>query len=224
MSSPTPRRRPSKAVYRRRRLVALIGLLVVVGLVWLFIAQPWNSAAAPAPAASTPVATPDASTPAATDAPATDAPTDEATAAGDAADAGIPTCTNKDVSVEALTNQSTYAADQNPQLSIRLKNTSGADCTINVGTTSQTFTITSGEDTWWRSTDCQSEPSDMVVTLAAGQEVTSATPITWDRTRSAVDTCQNANRPKAPGGGASYHLAVSIGGIPSAQSAQFLLN
>lgn len=204
-------------MYRRRRLVALIGLLLVVGLVWLFIAQPWNSAAAPAPAA--PVATPDSATPAATDAPA-----DEATPAGTPTDAGIPTCTNKDVSVEALTNQSSYAADQNPQLSIRLKNTSAADCTINVGTTSQTFTISSGEDTWWRSTDCQSEPSDMVVTLAAGQEVTSSTPITWDRTRSAVDTCQNANRPKAPGGGASYHLAVSIGGIPSAQSAQFLLN
>lgn len=212
-------------MYRRRRLVALIGLLLVVGLVWLFIAQPWNSTAAPAtpdPAASTPVATPEASTPAATDAPA-----DEATASGDAeapTEEGIPTCTNKDVSVEALTNQSSYAADQNPQLSIRLKNTSAADCTINVGTTSQTFTISSGEDTWWRSTDCQSEPSDMVVTLAAGQEVASSTPITWDRTRSAVDTCQNANRPKAPGGGASYHLAVSIGGIPSAQSAQFLLN
>ncbi len=190
----------------------------MVGLVWLFIAQPWNSAAAPAPAASTPAASPDASTPAATDAPATDAPADAAT------DAGTPTCTKDDARVEALINKSTYAADENPQLSIRLTNTSAADCTINVGTTSQTFTITSGEDTWWRSTDCQSEPSDMVVTLAAGQEVTSATPITWDRTRSAVDTCQNANRPKAPGGGASYHLAVSIGGIPSAQSAQFLLN
>lgn len=211
-------------MYRRRRLVALIGLLVVIGLVWLFIAQPWNSAAAPAPAASSPVATPDPSTPAATDAPATDAPADEATAGGEPTDAGIPTCTKDDVRVEALTNQSTYAADENPQLSIRLTNTSAADCTINVGTTSQTFTVTSGEDTWWRSTDCQSEPSDMVVTLTAGQTVTSATPITWDRTRSAVDTCQNANRPKAPGGGASYHLAVSIGGISSAQSAQFLLN
>lgn len=211
-------------MYRRRRLVALIGLLAVIGLVWLFIAQPWNSAAAPAPAASTPVATPAPSTSVATDAPAADAPADEATAGGEATDAGIPTCTKDDVRVEALTNQSTYAADENPQLSIRLTNTSAADCTINVGTTSQTFTVTSGEDTWWRSTDCQSEPSDMVVTLTAGQEVTSATPITWDRTRSAVDTCQNTNRPKAPGGGASYHLAVSIGGVPSAQSAQFLLN
>ncbi|QCQ18210.1 hypothetical protein EHF32_11075 [Microbacterium sp. RG1] len=210
-------------MYRRRRLVALIGLLAVIGLVWLFIAQPWNSVAAPTPAASTPVATPDPSTPAATDAPATDASGTD-TPADEATDAGIPTCTKDDVRVEALTNQSTYAADENPQLSIRLTNTSATDCTINVGTTSQTFTVTSGEDTWWRSTDCQSEPSDMVVTLTAGQTVTSATPITWDRTRSAVDTCQNANRPKAPGGGASYHLAVSIGGIPSAQSAQFLLN
>ena len=95
---------------------------------------------------------------------------------------------------------------------------------MNVGTATQVFTITSGSDTWWRSTDCQSEPSDMVVLLAAGQTVSSATPLVWDRTRSAVGTCAaDANRPKAPGGGASYHLAVEIGGIPSAQTRQLLL-
>jgi hypothetical protein len=63
----------------------------------------------------------------------------------------------------------------------------------------------------------------MVVLLAAGQTVASAAPLIWDRTRSAVGTCADADRPRAPGGGSSYHLAVEIGGIASTDSAQLLL-
>ena len=81
----------------------------------------------------------------------------------------------------------------------------------------------SGDDVWWRSTDCQSEPSDMIVLIGAGQTVSSATPLTWDRTRSAVGTCTDGSRPHAPGGGASYHLSVEIGGISSTEPQQFLL-
>ena len=132
-------------------------------------------------------------------------------------------CVARAITVEPVTDAATYAAGQNPQLSIRLTNTGGVDCTLNVGTSTQAFTITSGNDTWWRSTDCQTEPSDMIVTLAAGQTVASAVPVVWDRTRSSVSSCGDANRPVAPGGGASYHLDVEVGGIVSSQSAQFIL-
>ena len=221
MSTPA-RRRPSRAVYRRRRLTLLLVLILIAALVWLFIAQPWNGASASGPApsttptpASTPSPMPSSSSNGAT-ADVTDAPPADG-------DAGVPECGKGDVNVEAVTDQSSYAADQNPQLSIRLTNTSGADCAMNVGTSGQSFTVTSGNDTWWRSTDCQTEPSDMVVTIPAGETVASAAPVTWDRTRSSGDTCQDPNRAKAPGGGASYHLAVAIGGIPSTTTAQFLL-
>lgn len=136
----------------------------------------------------------------------------------------VAACTPADVRVEALTDADTYASGVNPQLSISLSNTTANDCTINVGTTGQVFTVSSGSDVWWRSTDCQTEPSDMVVTLAAGQSFTSATPIAWNRTRSSVSTCEEgAGRQAAPGGGSSYHLNVQIGGIPSSGSKQFIL-
>ena len=93
-------------------------------------------------------------------------------------------------------------------------------CLINVGTATQSFVITSGSDTWWRSTDCQSESSDQVVQLAPGQTVSSVTPLTWDRTRSSVDTCASA-RPQAPAG--YFHLSVSIGGIEAADTKVFQL-
>ena len=235
MSGEPPRKRLPASVYRRRRSVVLLALLAVVAVVWLLIAQPWRGAAV-----ENPRPTPTSSQAAATDLPVpaeatpSQTPTPEETA--DAAPEVTPTstpspeatptaqpCVPRDITVEALTDQDTYAAGQNPQLSIRLTNNGTRDCTLNVGTSAQAFTIMSGSDVWWRSTDCQTEPSDMVVLLAAGQSVSSAAPLTWDRTRSSVGTCGDAARQNAPGGGASYHLSVEIGGIASTHSTQLLL-
>src|SRR4051794_36114098 len=246
-TEPPRRRRHSRTVYVRRRVVLIVGIIAVIALVWLLIAQPWRGSAAqggpdqssddqktsdaavselPVPGdtsgAVSPAATPSA-TPTAT--PASDA-TDTAAAEGGRLPAAVPTavpCRSGDILVEAVTDKSSYASGQNPLLSIRLTNNGETDCSLNVGTTTQVFTISSGTDTWWRSTDCQSEPSDMVVLLAAGQTVSSAAPLTWDRTRSSVSTCADPNRPRAPGGGATYHLDVEIGGISSTQSAEMLL-
>ena len=235
MSGEPPAKRLPHSVYRRRRIVLLLVLIAIVAVVWVLIAQPWRGAAADrfeaeptttkttatdAPGFSTPGPTPSA-------APAPEQTTDAAPEPSATPDpTATPTakpCVSRDVTVEALTDQDTYEAGQNPQLSIRLTNDGSADCTLNVGTSGQSFTIMSGSDVWWRSTDCQTEPSDMVVLIAAGQSVTSAAPLTWDRTRSAVGTCDDADRQTAPGGGASYHLSVEIGGIGSTQSKQMLL-
>ena len=120
----------------------------------------------------------------------------------------------------AVTDKDSYGAGELPKLSITLSNTSDHPCLINVGTATQSFVITSGADTWWRSTDCQSESSDQVVQLAAGQTVSSVTPVVWDRTRSSVDTC-GSSRPPAPSG--YFHLQVSIGGIQAADTGMFQL-
>ncbi|MFS0734178.1 hypothetical protein ABC304_02070 [Microbacterium sp. 1P10UB] len=238
MTAPTTRTRRSKAVYRRRRLALLLAVLVAVALVWVLVAQPWRGSAQPTgaavPAASAsrsaspteepvPDEAPDAtptptSTPADAAASASPAPSPSATATP----APEP-CRASDVTVQARTDQDTYAAGQNPQLSITLTNNSAVGCTMNVGTTTQKFTVKSGEDVWWRSTDCQTEPSDMVVLIAPGQSVSSATPLVWDRTRSSVSSCDATDRQRAPGGGASYFLSVEIGGVASTDPAQMLL-
>jgi cytoskeletal protein RodZ len=236
MSGEPPRKRHSPAVYRRRRIVLLIGVVAVIALVWLLIAQPWRGAAVEN-TASTPSATSSAS-PRQTSASPTPSETVDAagepspapTAAPQASPTTAPTavptagpCVARDITVEPVSDQDTYAPGQNPQLSITLTNNGATDCTLNVGTSAQAFTIASGSDVWWRSTDCQTEPSDMVVLLAAGQSVSSAAPLVWDRTRSSVGSCGDAGRQSAPGGGASYHLSVEIGGIASTNSKQILL-
>jgi len=218
--------RQSAAVYRRRRIVffgtVIVVLVVLIVLVWTLIARSWTGgdAPSPAPSASAPSPSPSAS-PSASPSPSP-SPSPEGETPPPAAETAA--CTAQDVEVKAVTDAESYAADALPQLSISLTNKSAKDCTINVGTTTQKFTITSGSDTWWRSTDCQQNPSDMINTLKAGTTVTSAAPVTWDRTRSSVDTCGSGDRPKAPGGGATYHLTVSIGGFDSAGSSSFILN
>lgn len=213
----------------------LLVLLALAAVVWALIAQPWRGAAAdqpaPTPTATEAVATVPPADASSSPAPsAAPAPEETAEAAPEPSATPDPTatatakpCVSRDMTVEALTDRDAYDPGQNPQLSIRLTNDGQTDCTLNVGTSGQSFTIMSGSDVWWRSTDCQTEPSDMAVLIAAGQSVTSAAPLTWDRTRSDVGTCDTAGRQSAPGGGASYHVSVQIGGISSTQSTQILL-
>lgn len=233
MTDPAPRRRrPSPAVYRRRRLVLLLIVLLIAAGVTLAIWQPWRGAPATAPAPSsssgsaTPsdAADPESSADATPDADAgDDAEGDDS--AGETPNPGstasdVPPCSAQSVSVVAVTDKESYGAGELPQLSISLTNNGETACLLNVGTSTQTFTVTSGSDTWWRSTDCQSESSDLVVQVDPGQNVTSAAPLAWDRTRSSADTC-GSERPTAPAG--YFNLSVEIGGLAAHQSAQFVL-
>lgn len=211
--------RHSAAVYRRRRLAALLGLILVLAIigtaVWLLVARPWAATGGedpgPAPTSSA-TGTP---TPSGSPSPSP-SPSADATPA-------VVACEAKDVEVKAVTDAESYAAGVSPKLSISLTNKGDQDCTIDVGSSMQVFTVSSGSDVWWRSTDCQENPSSMIATLTAGSTVVSKEPVVWDRTRSSVETCAQENRQRAPGGGASYHVGVSIGGFPSASTTQILL-
>ena len=210
MSSNEGPARPSKAVYRRRRLVVLLGVIAVVVIIALVVIKPGSSSERTSEPSGDSSATPVASTPAASPSPSA------STVDGD------PVCTADTVTVEASTDKSTYQAGELPQLSLSLTNTGSVPCTIDVGTSQQVFTVTSGAETYWTSTDCQTEPTNAVTLLEPQTTISSNPAIAWDRTRSATDTC-DGERPAVPAGGASYHLTTSVGGIESTDSAQFLL-
>lgn len=208
--------KPSPAVYRRRRLVALIGLIVVIALIWWAISSLFSgddnlqSTASPT---STSVEDADAAPaetlpPTPTAAPAeTPTPTPEATP--------TPTvCTEEQVSVQAVADAESYGEEELPMFSVHLENTSDASCIIDIGTASQVYTVSSGSDTIWVSTHCQAESDSQVVELVAGKEV-DAPAIEWSRERSNESTCDDENRPAAVAGGAYYFLTVKVGGITS---------
>ena len=199
----------ASTVYRRRRLVVGLGVLAVLVIIILIVVRPGGggdpaSTAAPEPTGS-------AANPAATD------PAAPGAAAGTA-------CDPASVQVEAITDQGSYDPDDEPELSLSVTNTGTTPCDLNAGTSTQVFTITSGADVYWTSTDCQSDPADAMVTLEPGIAVSTKTPLTWDRTRSSPETCEITEREPVPAEGASYYLSVSVGGVESASPTQFLLN
>jgi hypothetical protein len=209
MATGTQSSKDKRSIYIRRRLLVLAGLLAIIVIVALVIWKPGSTSGFPTVTNETTSSTPK---PSAT-------PTAEST---EEASGEVTECTDKTVEVEALTDKGSYGADELPQLTLQITNTGKNPCSINVGTSQQVFTITSGTDVYWTSTDCQVEPADAVVDLEPGQTVASSTPIAWDRTRSSTTTC-DGERPAVPANGVSYHLTTSVSGITSAETKQFLL-
>jgi len=205
----SPLGRQSSKVYRRRRLVVGLGLLAVIVLVALVIFKPGSSNGQAGNGAQN------------VSGAASD-PTSSAAPAVVAAADGDP-CQQANLTVEALTDKSTYNPGELPQLTLSLINNGSTSCVINAGTAAQVFTIMSGADTYWTSTDCQTDPTDADVTLKPGVAISSSVPVAWDRTRSAVDTCDAPTRTAAPAGGASYFLNVTVDGIAATSPKQILL-
>ncbi len=113
-------------------------------------------------------------------------------------------------------------AGRRGQIAMSITNTGSDSCHMDLGSAQQVLTISSGQEQYWSSKDCQTGGTNQDVTIKAGQELTTPA-IAWDRTRSSTTTCDGA-RPSVPGGGASYHLQVSVGDLESKESAQFVLN
>ena len=209
-TNPPPAGRQSPQVYRRRRLVVLLGLVAVIVAVVLIFVRPGasqgdDSGTAPENTATAAPATPDATT----------IPTEAVAVDGDP-------CAPEKITVEAVTDKTSYNAGEQPQLSVTITNTGTNICVLNAGTKAQVFTVTSGTEVYWTSTDCQVDAIDAEVSLAPGTPISSSAPIVWDRTRSTPDTCEGP-REAVPAGGASYHLTVSVDGFASAETKQFQL-
>ena len=200
----TPVGPQSPKVYWRRRLILGVGALAVIVIIVLIIGR--LGSGSPSPATTTkPGVSPSAAASAPAPAPAT-----------------VAACVPAKIKLLAVATKSTYAATEQPQISMSITNTGTVDCTINLGSTQQELIVTSGSETIWNSKDCQTAPVDTPVTLKPGVAV-STPAIPWDRTRSSKTTC-DASRPPVTAGGASYHLEVKVGALSSKTTAQFLLN
>lgn len=187
-------------VYWRRRLLVVLGVLAVILIIILIVVKP-GASAAPAPS---------------------DSPSAPSTASG-STNGPLHACATSSVQVTAVTDKDVYKADEKPLLSFTIENTGTADCSFKVGTDVQKYVITSGTETIWKSTDCQTDAAATTVTLKAGTPV-SSTPFPWNRTRSSTTTCKSTNLPPVTAGGASYHLSVTVDTATSAKTKQFVLN
>ena len=122
---------------------------------------------------------------------------------------------------ETLNN---FSSDAIPYLWYEVTNTGLVDCRFNVGSRVTFFTITSGEQTYYSSRDCdRSDSKDLTVLLQANVPL-KAEPSAWDRVYSSSEGCSAAQGMQAvPGGGATYKLKVELNGVIS-EDVRFILN
>lgn len=210
------RTKPSKAVYRRRRLFLLLVVAVLLGgLLWGGFALAGALTGDKDASASEPFLTaPDSSPPASPGGTApgdnapesSDAPNPEASGKPEEPDTKCPTAS---VKVAASTDAPAYAAGSNPLLTLSVTNTGTEPCEINVGTNQMEFIVTSGSDRIFSSADCQDGGADLMKEFAAG--ATEKANFTWERLRSAPGCGAVASNPN-PGW---YVFTARLGEVTS---------
>src|SRR4051812_46409118 len=199
--------RPSARVFRRRRLAVLISLLVVTGLlVWAgFGIASMLRPAEPGATGTDPVSGGTSSTaPQPSPEPGTESP-DEPT-----------DCLDGDVVIGASTAQGTHGPAQDPVLVMTIKNEGKFDCKVNVGTSQQEFSVMSGSDRIFSTSDCVQDPMDTEITIKPGSSETAR--FTWTRVRSAPG-CKVVSAKPRPGW---YGFTAKLGEL-SSETAKFEL-
>ncbi|MBF4615346.1 hypothetical protein [Curtobacterium sp. VKM Ac-1376] len=213
---------PEKPVVYWRRRVLVLGVLTIIVLVVVLIVVGRGSGATSA--APTSSASAGAGSAAGSGSPGSDAPKPSASASASAsksAAAGGSTCTKDQIVLTPVLDKQAYGPTEDPEIAMSIKNSGTNSCHLDLGSAQQVLTISSGEEQYWSSKDCQTGGTNQDVTIKAGQTLTTPA-IAWDRTRSSTSTC-DSSRPAVTAGGASYHLQVGVGNLESKRSVQFIL-
>lgn len=184
-------------VYWRRRLIVGLGLVAVIVIIVLIFVRPDSGTPQPTSTKSS-----------------TSTPSPTSTNA-------VGECDPAKITLDAITDNTSYEAGVNPVLSFTLKSSATQACTFAAGSDVQEFRVTSGDELIWTSVDCQVDPVAAVTTLQPGVPKQGPS-LSWDRTRSSADSC-DAAREQVTSGGASYHFEIIVGDVKSATTKQFLL-
>ncbi|MEU1877831.1 hypothetical protein ABZ470_10995 [Streptosporangium sp. NPDC020072] len=197
-------------VYWRRRMVALLGVLMVVALVaWACSAggqddDPRANGTATGSPSPDPVL---ALLPAVTITPTPPSPrSPEATPSPKAAVVKAKpkvqirrpgqTCDPSDLVLDIRGRSEVYPGGSRPQFIVTLVNTNKVMCTADVGARALEVRITSGDDRIWSSADCVSGEAEEIRRLDRG--IPYVRQIDWNRHRSGSDC--SAHRPAAKAG------------------------
>jgi hypothetical protein len=193
-------RPPLRRVYRRRRLFALVVLLLVIAVAFGGFVAVSNALGGGQPAGARPSGA--GALPAASQA---DSPSGSPTASGEASASPTATagegCEQNLITVTAATDKQAYAAGEKPLLSLTVTNNNKVPCEVNIGTSQMEYMITSGSDRIFSSKDCQAESSDLMKTIAPGKSETANFP--WQRNRT-VQGCEPVEA--TPGAGGAYYV------------------
>ncbi len=172
-------------MYRRRRLVALLLVLLVLGGIAWGVSALLTGDTEPATAAP--------------------APTEAESATPEPATGEVVACGASDL-------QATVQAPPSPQVGatlafeVTVRNEGAAPCLLDAGPGALVASVTSGNDSVWSSAHCSQESRELLLDVAARYAVQ----VSWDARRS-TEGCQG-DRPWA--GAGTYRLTLGINGEP----------
>ncbi|MGO4588143.1 hypothetical protein [Paenarthrobacter sp. 2TAF44] len=208
--SPAQKRRPSAAVYRRRRQFVFGALLVVIALLVAGVVAISGALASKSGPQAVNTAEP------------SQMPTQgNAPTAGTASPSATPTpvCDLSLVTVAAATDKPAYGTEEMPLLTMTITNGGTTPCDVNVGTSQMEYVVMSGSDRIFSSKDCQAGSEDLVKTIQPGKSETANFP--WQRNRT-LEGCAAINA--KPGAGGAYYTFEARLGNKSSTKAVFQLN
>ncbi len=129
-----------RRLYRRRRLIVAVLAIIVAGVLTLGVVLAVQAVQSVREGMSDP-------------GPVAESP--EPSAPGPEGDAGSGGCPPDTTRVAASTDEDEYDEDEEPVLTIEVKNTHSADCLIDVGAARQEFVIEREGETVWSSRYCE---------------------------------------------------------------------
>ncbi|MCU0278869.1 MAG: hypothetical protein MUF33_14340 [Candidatus Nanopelagicales bacterium] len=155
------------SVYWRRRIVVILGVLVVLALVWWLISPGGSSAPTSASASPSPLPTL--------------SPTTSPSVSGSPSPAvsGAP-CLDDDIAVTVSMTQQSYPVGSPVEFVMKISNNGATACARDVGPAANTFTIKSGGFDVWSSDACTEAGESQVEEIPAGEAF--AVKGTWDST------------------------------------------
>ncbi|MFJ8470442.1 hypothetical protein [Kitasatospora sp. NPDC094011] len=121
----------------------------------------------------------------------------------------LPVCSSSQVALELAGTQNSYQPKDKPKLALTVKNSSAANCRVDLGRTASVITVSSGgnNDRVWSSGDCPPDKGNIWVQIPANGSQTET--FTWDRSRSKPQ-CATADQ-AAPANGTYVVLAELTG-------------
>ncbi len=158
------------SVYWRRRIVVILGVLVVLALLWWLISLGGSSA--PVASSTSPAPSPTMTT-------AAPSPSGSPSASPSASVSGAP-CLDSDITVTVTTAQQTYPVGGPVEFVMKISNTGTTACARDVGPAANTFTVTSGGFDVWSSDACTDPGESQEEEIPAGEAF--AVKGTWDGT------------------------------------------
>jgi hypothetical protein len=181
-------------IYWRRRIVAAIGLVLVIVVIYLL--------------ASSPGGDPKANVASGTVSPA---PTISASPSADPSAATTRPCTSADVALTLTPNPTDFPANALPVFDVSIKQSGPTPCRLDTTATGTELKITSGSDRIFSSADCPTDGTINARQFLLSGGATETFQVTWDRKRTAP-ACATVTA--VPGAG-TYHAILTVQGIES---------